>query len=147
MKQSGASRKILWGMQIALILLLIGAGIVLFRFSGRDSFRDIVSGKSFEDSREFTRQFTRDICDAISYTNLADRFETDGSLDVDKVVLRGKDENGQTVSYTLKNAIDYGQTAGIYFDDFLVWTGWADGNFSQFQSSGVRPILNFIENR
>lgn len=114
MKQS--ERSAFRGIHVGIYILLMGLCALIFRLSGQASFRDAASGNSFEDSRAFASQFTQDICDAISYTNLADRFETDGRLDVDKVVLRGKDEEGETVAYTLKNAIDYGQTIGIYFD-------------------------------
>ena len=73
---------------------------------------------AYEDSSQFNDQLAKDIDSIFTYVGYKDMFETDGKLDMDRVIVqisRGPGEQG--VGWTLDQIVRYGKTRGYYIDE------------------------------
>ena len=109
-------RLTIWALHFLCCALLILVVFILYRYAGQESFRDAVRNVPYKDSRSLADQMAKDILNVVSLANLSEKFETDGTVDLDKVVCHSSDSEGKSQSYTLQNVLDYGRSIGIVLD-------------------------------
>ena len=99
-----------------LSVLLFAAGLsILYLGSPYGYGVSWVNDKKFEDSPGFSAMVDEDIEKLLSYARLADAFETDGEPDMDNIVVDAE-QNGDYISYTLRELISTAQKYGYYFN-------------------------------
>ena len=73
---------------------------------------------AYEDSPQFDKQLTEDIDRIFTYVGYKDMFETDGKLDMHKVIVRVSNGPGeQGTEWTLDRIVRYIKTRGYYLDE------------------------------
>ncbi len=116
MKKELTSERIIWLVHIILFVLLLALGVTAYRMSEQPAFRSAFAGKDFLESETFRQQVAADMQDILQYARLADKFETGGELNLQKKVPAGTGKDGQPLSYSLQEALDYGRVIGATFD-------------------------------
>ncbi|MCD8053203.1 MAG: HAMP domain-containing histidine kinase [Lachnospiraceae bacterium] len=117
MERERRTERAAWGIHALTLALLLGVIYLGFRYSDSTYYGDAVAGNSYEDSEAFGNQVVKSVRNAVRYSILETRFETDGSLDLEKEVQTVTQEDGTEISYTLQDALDYGRDLGVYFDE------------------------------
>ncbi|MCD8010058.1 MAG: MSCRAMM family adhesin SdrC, partial [Lachnospiraceae bacterium] len=117
MEKERHMERAVWGIHALTLALLLGVIYLGFRYSDSTYYGDAVAGNSYEDSEAFGDQVVKSVRDAVRYSILETRFETDGTLDLEKEVQTVTQEDGTEISYTLQDALDYGRDLGVYFDE------------------------------
>ncbi len=117
MKQVKLSRKSIWLIHLFSVVLLGGVVFCFYLLSRGSYFMDIVHQISYEETEEFSYQFYQDMDKALRYTQLKQRLETDGQLDFSKTVETLEEENGVITHISLQDAIDFGASIDLTFDD------------------------------
>ena len=72
---------------------------------------------AYEDSPQFTSQLAEDIEHIFTYVGYKDMFETNGKLDMHKVIVGTSNGPGQQDEYTLDQIVRYIKTRGFYLDE------------------------------
>ena len=73
---------------------------------------------AYEDSAQFDKQLTEDIDRIFTYVGYKDMFETNGKLDMHKVIVRVSNGPGeQGTEWTLDRIVRYIKTRGYYLDE------------------------------
>ncbi|MCD8329087.1 MAG: hypothetical protein LUC27_00115, partial [Lachnospiraceae bacterium] len=116
MKRERHTERAAWGIHALTLALLLGVIYLGFRYSDSTYYGDAVAGNSYEDSEAFGNQVVKSVRNAVRYSILETRFETDGVLDLEKEVQTVTQEDGTEISYTLQDALYYGRELGVYFD-------------------------------
>ena len=78
---------------------------------------DWLQSETFEQSPDFNRKVQSDITSIFDYLKYQEIFETNGSVDYNKVVLQATSGPGGDVTYTLNDIILYGKSLGYYLDE------------------------------
>ena len=74
--------------------------------------------EAYEDSPNFTTQLASDVERIFTYVGYKDMFETDGKLDMHKVIVRVSNGPGeQGTEWTLDRIVRYIKTRGYYLDE------------------------------
>ena len=109
-------KKTFWIILHSISVLLFIAGLsILYLGSPYGYGVSWISDERYEDSAKFSAQVDEDIEKLLNYTRLADAFETEGSLDMDNIVV-DTERNGEYISYTLRELISTAQKYGYYFN-------------------------------
>ena len=100
---------------IFVCITLLGIGFMYLNTNyGRGL--DWLQNETFEQSPDFNRKVQSDITSIFDYLKYQEIFETNGSVDYNKVVLQATSGPGGDVIYTLNDIILYGKSLGYYLD-------------------------------
>lgn len=111
------TRKWAWILQ-STALLILGIGICLiFILSDDERFNHVMRGEEYNSTAEFGDMFYSDVEKAIRYTELADNLETDGKLNYQTYIAEMVVSENVITCFTLQDAVDYGESLGLYFDE------------------------------
>lgn len=109
-------KKNFWIILHSISVLLFIAGLsILYLGSPYGYGVSWINDKKYEDSPKFSAQVDEDIEKLLAYTRLADAFESEGSLNMDNIVVDAEN-NGDYISYTLRELISTAQKYGYYFN-------------------------------
>lgn len=109
-------KKILTGSIHAAAILLLLISLALLHFSSADaSLLSVLRQPNYLRSPAFEGRVSESVNDIFDYIDLRDLFEKNGVLNLNQVIAQA-DENGTTVSYTLKYLIQYARSMGYYLD-------------------------------
>ena len=73
--------------------------------------------EAYEDSPNFTTQLASDVERIFTYVGYKDMFETDGELDMNKVIVNYTNGPGETAEMTLDEIVRYIKKRGYYLDE------------------------------
>ena len=101
-----------------LCLGISGASLAGLFFASKDSRCSYaLQGRGYAATKEFAELFAEDVKKAIHYTQLRRELETNGELDYNTDIRTIKISDQQEICLTLRDAIDYGESLGFYFDE------------------------------
>ena len=115
-KKSGSRRKAWLFQGIVLGILVLGI-CFLFAVSGDERYSHVMNGEGYESTESFGALFYSDMEKAIRYTRLAELLETDGELNLQAEIAELPVAEDVVTSITLQDAIYYGESLGLYFDE------------------------------
>lgn len=72
---------------------------------------------AYEDSPQFSDQLAADISSIFTYVGYRDMFETNGVLDMKKLIVSTENGPGEKKDYTLDDIVRYAKTRGYYLDE------------------------------
>jgi len=110
-------RKGLWLIHVFCVLLTavsVAAGYFLVR---NDHYTQILQLQNYSSTEDFSSCLISDVEGALRYNDLRQELETDGQLNFDAVIKEYESSLGVYETYSLNDAITYGQSIGIYFDE------------------------------
>lgn len=99
----------------ALVLVTVSLFILSRNASGGNVFA-CLSQPDFIDSQSYEGLVSEAVTDIFEYIDLRDVFETNGKLDLNKVIAKA-DVSGTTVSYSLDTLIRYARSMGYYLNE------------------------------
>ena len=113
---------------IHIVFLLMGASGISAMYFNSNYGRGItwVYDQTYEESGRFTAQLDADVEKIFAYVSYRDMFETDGKLDMDKVIIwytQGPDPSMTNVQMTLGNLVSDVKKRGYYLDENFVVQG------------------------
>ncbi len=109
--------KWIWLIHLTCAVLICVAVFCLYSLSRNMYFPYIISQRSFDETSEFEFQFCQDMDRALRYTQLKQKLETDGVLDLAKTVETLQGEDNVITNISLQDAIDFGESIGLSFDE------------------------------
>ncbi len=109
--------KWIWLIHLTCVVLLCVAAFCLYSFSRNMYFPYIIGQRGFDETSEFEFQFSQDMDRALRYTQLKQKLETDGVLDLSKTVETLQGEGNVITNISLQDAIDFGESIGLSFDE------------------------------
>ncbi len=99
----------------ALVLVTVSLFLLSRNASGGNVFA-CLSQPDFIDSQSYEGLVSEAVTDIFEYIDLRDVFETNGKLDLNKVIAKA-DVSGTTVSYSLDTLIRYARSMGYYLNE------------------------------
>ncbi len=99
----------------ALVLVTVSLFILSRNASGGNVFACLTQ-TDFIDSQSYEGLVSEAVTDIFEYIDLRDVFETNGKLDLNKVIAKAE-VNGTTVSYSLDTLIRYARSMGYYLNE------------------------------
>lgn len=110
-------KKTIAGVLHALSILLILIGVTLLNTAlPAASSISLISQPEFVSSAAFENLISENINDIFDYTDLRDLFESNGKLDLNRVIAQAE-SGGKTVAYNLDYLIKYARARGYYLNE------------------------------
>ena len=102
----------------AAAMICFAAGIIMLR--GNENYSvglKRMNEEKYEDSPAFIEQFNQDIKYVFDYIDTRDIFETDGKLDMDKIMFSVNDGPSDDIEYSLKQVLALARSGGYVIDE------------------------------